>query len=64
MEDFNLHLTGDFHAVADANNLCAAAVDTSILLDNPLKIDAKRVRGGASSTSTTGAAADPHRPRW
>jgi formate--tetrahydrofolate ligase len=43
MEDFNLHLTGDFHAVADANNLCAAAVDTSILLDNPLQIDPKRV---------------------
>jgi len=43
MEDFNLHLTGDFHAVADANNLCAAAVDTSILLDNPLAIDPARV---------------------
>jgi formate--tetrahydrofolate ligase len=39
MEDFNLHLTGDFHAVAAANNLLAAAVDTSMLLDNPLKID-------------------------
>jgi len=43
MEDFNLHLTGDFHAVADANNLCAAALDTSILLDNPLGIDPERV---------------------
>lgn len=27
MEDFNLHLTGDIHAVASANNLLAAAVD-------------------------------------
>lgn len=27
MEDFNLHLTGDIHAVAAANNLLAAAID-------------------------------------
>ncbi|MBU0926660.1 MAG: formate--tetrahydrofolate ligase [Spirochaetes bacterium] len=27
MEDFNLHLTGDIHAVAAAHNLCAAALD-------------------------------------
>ncbi len=39
MEDFNLHLTGDVHAVAAANNLLAAHVDTSILLKNPLEID-------------------------
>ena len=39
MEDFNLHLTGDFHSVAAANNLLAAHVDTSILLKNPLDID-------------------------
>ncbi|MDR1971135.1 MAG: formate--tetrahydrofolate ligase [Treponema sp.] len=30
MEDFNLHLTGDIHAVAAAHNLCAAAVDARI----------------------------------
>ena len=34
-EDFNLHLTGDFHAVAAAHNLLAAFADTSLLLDNP-----------------------------
>ena len=28
MEEFNLHMTGDIHAVASANNLLAAAVDT------------------------------------
>lgn len=28
MEEFNLHLTGDIHAVTAANNLLAAAVDT------------------------------------
>ena len=27
MEDFNLHLTGDIHAITAANNLCAAAMD-------------------------------------
>ncbi|MEE9393942.1 MAG: formate--tetrahydrofolate ligase [Planctomycetota bacterium] len=32
MEDFNLHLTGDMHAVSAAHNLLAAWVDTSILL--------------------------------
>jgi formyltetrahydrofolate synthetase len=31
MEDFNLHLTGDIHAVTAANNLCAAAIDARIL---------------------------------
>ncbi|MDR1100523.1 MAG: formate--tetrahydrofolate ligase [Treponema sp.] len=30
MEDFNLHLTGDIHAVSAAHNLCAAAVDARI----------------------------------
>ncbi len=38
MEELNLHLTGDFHAVTAANNLLAAAVDASVLLDNPLDI--------------------------
>ena len=27
MEDFNLHLTGDLHAITAANNLLAAAID-------------------------------------
>uniref|UniRef100_A0A8V0Z3F7 C-1-tetrahydrofolate synthase, cytoplasmic n=1 Tax=Gallus gallus TaxID=9031 RepID=A0A8V0Z3F7_CHICK len=30
MEEFNLHLTGDIHAITAANNLVAAAVDTRI----------------------------------
>lgn len=30
MEDFNLHLTGDIHAVSAANNLLAAQIDTRI----------------------------------
>ena len=31
LEDFNLHLTGDIHAVTAANNLMAAAIDARIL---------------------------------
>jgi formate--tetrahydrofolate ligase len=42
-EDFNLHLTGDFHAVTAANNLLAAFLDTSLLLDNPLGIEADTI---------------------
>ena len=42
-EDFNLHLTGDFHAVTAANNLCAAFADTSLLLDNPHDLDPERI---------------------
>ncbi|HSN95512.1 MAG TPA: formate--tetrahydrofolate ligase, partial [Anaerolineaceae bacterium] len=31
MEDFNLHLTGDIHAITAANNLLAAAIDTRMM---------------------------------
>ncbi len=30
MEDFNLHLTGDAHAVSSAHNLCAAVIDNHL----------------------------------
>jgi formyltetrahydrofolate synthetase len=59
MEDFNLHLTGDIHAVAAAHNLCAAAVDARIYHESrwsasyfeklglrPLNIDPYRVAVG------------------
>ncbi|RLE08485.1 formate--tetrahydrofolate ligase [Candidatus Aerophobetes bacterium] len=39
MENINLHFTGDIHAVETAHNLCAAAIDASILHGNKLKID-------------------------
>jgi formate--tetrahydrofolate ligase len=39
MEDFNLHLTGDNHAVGAAHNLLAAFVDNSLMHNNPLGID-------------------------
>jgi formate--tetrahydrofolate ligase len=43
MEEFNLHLTGDIHAVQAAHNLVAAHVDTSILLGNRFGFDPERV---------------------
>ncbi len=39
MEDFNLHLTGDNHAVSIAHNLLAAFIDNSLHHGNPLGID-------------------------
>ncbi|MDB4349340.1 formate--tetrahydrofolate ligase [Omnitrophica bacterium] len=39
MEDFNLHLTGDVHAVGVAHNLCAAFLDNSVFKGNKLDID-------------------------
>jgi len=39
MENINLHFTGDVHAVETAHNLCASAIDASILHKNPLNID-------------------------
>jgi formate--tetrahydrofolate ligase len=39
MEDVNLHLTGDVHAVSIANNLLAAMVDAHIKHGNQLGID-------------------------
>jgi formate--tetrahydrofolate ligase len=39
MEEFNLHLTGDIHAVAAAHNLLAAAIDNHIYHGNGLDLD-------------------------
>jgi formate--tetrahydrofolate ligase len=43
MEDFNLHLTGDVHAIGAAHNLGAAFVDNHIHHGNALGIDALNV---------------------
>jgi formate--tetrahydrofolate ligase len=43
MEDINLHLTGDFHAVAAAHNLLAAALDASLHHGNPFELDPRTV---------------------
>jgi formate--tetrahydrofolate ligase len=39
MEQFNLHMTGDIHAVTAANNLLAAMIDNHIYQGNELDID-------------------------
>ncbi len=43
MEDFNLHLTGDIHAVGVAHNLLAAFLDNSLYKGNPLGLDANNI---------------------
>ena len=53
MEEFNLHLTGDIHAVQAAHNLIAAHVDASILLKNRFGFDPDRVSWRRVVDSTT-----------
>src|SRR5436309_1129106 len=43
MEDINLHFTGDFSAIALANNLLAATLDNHIYHGNALGIDVRRI---------------------
>jgi len=43
MEDFNLHLTGDVHAIGAAHNLAAAFIDNHVHHGNALAIDANSV---------------------
>lgn len=43
MEDFNLHLTGDVHAIGLAHNLLAAFIDNHIFHGNKLNIDPKAI---------------------
>jgi formyltetrahydrofolate synthetase len=40
MEEFNLHLTGDIHAITAANNLLAAAIDTRVFHEKTTPDDA------------------------
>ena len=43
MEDINLHFTGDFNAIALANNLLSAMIDNHISHGNELGIDPRRI---------------------
>lgn len=43
MESFNLHLTGDIHAIGAAHNLIAAMLDAHIYHGNALNIDVKNI---------------------
>ena len=40
MDDFNLHLTGDIHAITAANNLLAAQIDARMFHEKTQKLDA------------------------
>ncbi len=42
-EELNLHLTGDIHAVAAANNLACAFLDNHLKFGNELKIDLETI---------------------
>lgn len=43
MADLNLHLTGDFHAVTAAHNLCSAFLDNDLYRKNRLNLDPKSI---------------------
>ncbi|MCL4167520.1 UNVERIFIED_CONTAM: hypothetical protein GTU68_016796, partial [Idotea baltica] len=43
MEQLNLHLTGDIHAVTAAHNLASAAIDARLYHEHPLNIDPRRI---------------------
>jgi len=43
MEDFNLHLTGDVHAVSSAHALLSAMIDTLLVKGNPARLDPTKV---------------------
>jgi formate--tetrahydrofolate ligase len=43
MEDINLHFTGDFAAIAAANNLLSALIDNHVHHGNSLGIDVRRI---------------------
>jgi len=43
MEDINLHFTGDFNAIALANNLLAAMIDNHVHHGNELGFDVRRI---------------------
>jgi len=45
MEDFNLHLTGDIHAISVAHNLVAAAIDTRMYHESRQSNEALARRG-------------------
>lgn len=42
-DEINLHFTGDFHAIAQANNLLCSIVDNHIFQGNALKIDTNKI---------------------
>ena len=65
MEDFNLHLTGDVHAIGAAHNLAAAFIDNSLHHKNPLGIDPFTIAWPrVVDISDRALRQDGDRPRW
>jgi len=58
MEDFNLHLTGDIHAVSVAHNLLAAAIDARIMHEDEMS-DAGLAKAGLTRLDI-----DPYGIMW
>jgi len=42
-DEINLHFTGDFHAIAQANNLLSSIIDNHIFQGNTLSIDIEKI---------------------
>ncbi|MDQ7031031.1 MAG: formate--tetrahydrofolate ligase [Ardenticatenia bacterium] len=66
MEEFNLHLTGDVHAVAVAHNLCAAALDARLMHERnyPDERWARRTRSTAYPDGLPRLNIDPYTITW
>lgn len=58
MEDFNLHLTGDIHAITAAHNLVAAALDARLYHENR-QTDEQLVKAGLKRLNI-----DPYNVQW
>ncbi|HOG46767.1 MAG TPA: formate--tetrahydrofolate ligase [Anaerolineae bacterium] len=59
MEDFNLHLTGDIHAVSAAHNLLAAAIDSRIMHEGEASDEEFEKRAGSKKLNI-----DPYSIMW
>lgn len=59
MEELNLHLTGDIHAVSSAHNLAAAAVDARLFHENRLSKEAYIEQAGTEPLNI-----DPQQILW
>ncbi len=66
MEDFNLHLTGDIHAISAAHNLCAAGLDTRMMHERNYPGDAwaKRTRSEAHPEGLPRLNINPYAVTW
>ncbi|ABV35224.1 Formate--tetrahydrofolate ligase [Shewanella sediminis HAW-EB3] len=59
MEELNLHLTGDIHAVSSAHNLAAAAIDARLFHESRMTADEYREQSGQAPLNI-----DPEKILW